>query len=127
MDARTRNLIRERAGHCCEYCGVPDDAYELPFHVEHIVANVHQLNDDVNNLAWACPRCNLHKGPNLITIDPESGEHVNLFNPRSDSWGDHFEMIEFVIRGTSAVGRGTVRLLNMNASLRVEHRREMMS
>lgn len=81
MDARTRNLIRERAGHCCEYCGVPDDAYELPFHVEHIVANVHQLNDDVNNLAWACPRCNLHKGPNLITIDPESGEHVNLFNP----------------------------------------------
>jgi 5-methylcytosine-specific restriction endonuclease McrA len=86
MDARTRNLVRQRAGERCEYCHIPDRGSELPFHVEHIVASVHQRNDDPSNLAWACPRCNLHKGTNLTTIDPFTGERADVFNPRTDVW-----------------------------------------
>lgn len=85
MDAWKRNTVRQRAGERCEYCHVPDQDAELPFHVEHIVANVHQRNDDPSNLAWACPRCNAHKGTNLTTLDPDTSERVDVFNPRTDS------------------------------------------
>jgi hypothetical protein len=126
MDARTRSAVRQRAGERCEYCRVPDRDSELPFHVEHIVANVHQRNDDPSNLAWACPRCNAHKGTNLTTLDPDTGERIDVFNPRTDAWNEHFRMDDFVIVGTSATGRGTAALLRMNMPLEIEHRREMM-
>lgn len=126
MDATTRNVVRQRAGERCEYCHIPDHNAELPFHVEHIVANVHQRNDDLSNLAWACPRCNAHKGTNLATLDPDTGDKVDVFNPRQDAWDEHFQMDDFVILGLSGIGRGTAELLRVNIPLEIEHRREMM-
>lgn len=127
MDEPTRNLVRQRAGQRCEYCHVPEEAYRLSFHVEHIVASVHQTNDDPSNLAWGCPRCNAHKGTNLATIDPQSGEQVKLFHPREDAWERHFEMEDFVVRGLTPLGRGTVHLLQMNHALRIELRQLYMT
>jgi hypothetical protein len=99
MDAATRSIVRQRAGQRCEYCRIPDAALDLPFHVDHIVASVHQRNDDPPNLAWACPRCNLGKGPNLATIDPVTGTRVGVFNPRLMVWSEHFELRESEIVG----------------------------
>ena len=126
MDSRLRSLVRQRAGQRCEYCHIPDRDSELPFHVEHIVANVHQRNDYPSNLAWACPRCNAHKGTNLTTLDPDTGEKVDVFNPRTDAWSNHFRMVNYIIVGTSGIGRGTAALLAMNKPLEIENRREMM-
>ena len=120
-------MVQQRAEERCEYCRIPDEAYDLPFHVEHIVANVHQPNDDQGNLAWACPRCNSYKGTNLATIDPVTGERVDVFNPRADVWDRHFAMVDFEIVGLTDIGRGTAHLLRMNAPRRIEHRRELMS
>lgn len=95
MDATTKNLVRQRAGDCCEYCHLPQDATPfITFHIEHVIAKQHTPDDDnlddLKRLALACDRCNLFKGPNLSSIDPNSGEIVNLFNPRTDNWNDHF-------------------------------------
>jgi HNH endonuclease len=127
MDAETREFVRKRAGQRCEYCHSPDHAHDLPFHVEHIIANVHRIDHFESNLAWACPRCNLHKGTNLSTIDAETGEVGGLFNPRNMTWQDHFEFQDGVIRGRTACGRGTVRLLDMNSEYRVQQRRQLIS
>lgn len=126
MDAETRELIRQRAGERCEYCHFPDHALELPFHAEHIVARSHRPDDSLGNLAWACPRCNLKKGPNLATIDPETDEQVELFNPRMMAWTDHFVIRQAIVVGLTPCGRGTVRLLDMNNENRVHHRRELI-
>jgi hypothetical protein len=126
MDAVTRELIRQRAGRRCEYCRLPDFTVDLPFHVEHIVATVHQVDDSLTNLAWACPRCNLRKGPNLTTIDPESGNRVDLFNPRTMNWAEHFEFRDAHITGVTSTGRGTARLLDMNNEARVTHRQKLI-
>ena len=41
MDAATRGLVWQRAGDLCEYCRIPQEAMPLiPFHVEHIVAQM---------------------------------------------------------------------------------------
>lgn len=70
IDAATRQFVRERAGERCEYCGLPQQAVGLRFHIEHVVARQHDGSDSPANLALACDRCNRHKGPNLSGIDP---------------------------------------------------------
>ncbi|NLS96502.1 MAG: HNH endonuclease [Planctomycetaceae bacterium] len=123
MDAETRQFVRRRARDVCEYCRIPQAATPLiPFHIEHIVARQHGGEDDPRQLALACDRCNAYKGPNLTSIDPDSGEIVLLFNPRLDEWGNHFMFRGGEIVGVTATGRATVRLLRMNDLRRVELR-----
>ena len=125
MESGTRTLVRNRAGNCCEYCLLPQDGCSLTHHIEHIVPRQHGGNDDHSNLALACHRCNLRKGPNLTGIDPITGEIVPLFDPRRDRWPDHFHFQGAVIEGVTAVGRTTVKLLSMNDARRIE-RRELL-
>jgi hypothetical protein len=94
----------------------------LTFHIEHITARQHGGGDDSSNLALACPDCNAHKGPNLTSIDPETGRLVALFNPRRDVWSEHFSFDGPMIVGRTPAGRATVRLLYMNEEARVEMR-----
>ena len=123
MDGQTRAFVRRRAENRCEYCRLPQVAYDLSFHIEHVIASQHQSDDSSENLALACDRCNLHKGPNLSSIDPETSEIVNLFNPRTQTWSDHFGVVGAEIIGLTPTGRATARLLNMNSSRRMQLRR----
>jgi 5-methylcytosine-specific restriction endonuclease McrA len=93
MDDALRLLVRERARHSCEYCRLAArDAPFLAFHVDHIIARQHGGTDDPDNPALACLWCNLHKGPNLSGIDPETGQITALFHPRRDQWSAHFAL-----------------------------------
>lgn len=81
-----------------------------------------------SNLAIACSRCNLHKGPNLAGIDPLSEALVRLFNPRIDVWTEHFhQALNGEIMGMSDIGRTTVCVLDMNDTRRVELRASIMA
>lgn len=115
MTAALRQLARERAGGRCEYCRLPQESSVLPFHLEHIVPRQHGGVTTEENLALACPHCNLHKGPNLTGIDPDSGEICRLFHPRRDTWADHFRAEGTRIEGQTAIGRTTAWVLDLNA------------
>lgn len=127
MDAALRRLVRERARERCEYCRLTqaDDAV-FAFQIEHILARQHGGGDDESNLALACFHCNRHKGPNLAALDPDTNQMTRLFHPRQDSWDEHFRTVGAVITGRTAIGRATVRLLKMNASLRLDLRTELV-
>jgi hypothetical protein len=130
MDARTREQVRQRAGLRCEYCHLPEALLPyLVFHVDHILAKQHldEVSDDPQSLAWACSECNYHKGPNLVSIDPQTKEQASLFNPRVDDWNIHFQVADGMILGLTATGRATARLLNMNAPRLVRLRRELVN
>jgi hypothetical protein len=77
-------------------------------------------------LALACVDCNLHKGSNLTGIDAETGTVVELFNPRTQRWSDHFRWVGILIVGNTDVGRTTVRVLDMNREDRVELREALL-
>ena|ERR1035437_9920835 len=126
MDAATRDLVRRRTAERCEYCRLHQENSELVHHVEHIVAKQHGGPDDPSNLALACHRCNLHKGPNLTGIDPQTGQVLPLFYPRHDQWTEHFVLAGARIEGISATGRATVQVLAMNDSRRLDVRREVL-
>lgn len=124
MEEATKQFVRQRAQGRCEYCGISETYFAQLFQIEHIVARSHRGESEPANLALACRRCNLHKGPNLAGIDPVSGELTRLFDPREDVWSDHFEQdSNGEIRGLSDVGRTTVFVLAMNDERRVELRR----
>lgn len=128
MDAATRQQVRRRALHRCEYCHSPQSAAPfLRFHIEHLRASQHGRDDSLDNLALACPDCNRHKGPNLSSLDPETGELVPLFNPRTDLWDECFDLVGPVIVGLNPIGRATARLLAMNDDVRVEMRTELQA
>jgi phage terminase large subunit-like protein len=114
VDAKLRQFVRTRAGQRCEYCHVPQEFSELRFHIEHIIPRQHGGTDDADNLALACPNCNFQKGPNLTAIDPTGGQIVILFNPRRDSWFDHFLYQDAYVMGLTSTGRATISLLEMN-------------
>jgi hypothetical protein len=114
--------VRQRANDRCEYCGLlQDEDPFFRFNTEHVIPRQHGGGDELTNLALARHHCNLHKGPNLAGIDPDSGELVALFNPRRQRWEEHFERREVWVLGRTPVGRATVRVMAMNA----EEQREL--
>ena len=127
MDTVTRAWVWRRASGRCEYCHIPQEATPLiSFHVEHIVARQHGGSDSADNLALACDRCNAYKGPNLTSIAPDTGAIIPLFNPRQNTWDDHFRFDGGRIVGLTPTGQATVRLLNMNALRRIQLREEWL-
>ena len=126
MDARVKSAVRDRAAHECEYCALPQHLVPLAsFHIDHIVPKMHGGTDEPENLALACYHCNLHKGPNLTGIDPETNRIIPLFHPRHESWSDHFSFQGVYLIGLTPTGRATVRVLNMNSPGRLELREEL--
>ena len=127
MDAASRDAVRRRANNRCEYCLIGQEHSELVHHIEHIVAKQHGGSDNLDNLALACHRCNLHKGPNLTGVDPETGRVVALFHPRRDQWDEHFRYRRVRIEGRTPIGRATVQLLAMNDPRRLQLRSELLA
>ena len=82
-------------------------------------------SEEHDNLALACHRCNLRKGPNLTGIDPMTGRVVLLFHPRRDRWADLFRFRGARIEGITPVGWATVQVLAMNDEPRVELRSQL--
>lgn len=108
--------VARRAGHRCEYCRAPEVLFNLPFEVEHVVPTARGGADEEANLALACRSCNLLKSDHVAGVDPDTGEAVRLFNPRSDRWAQHFaaDVESGEVRGLTPVGRATVERLRLN-------------
>ena len=123
MDSLTRRHVRERAGQRCEYCHLPEGQSPVArLQTEHILPRKHGGRDDPANLALACIACNLHKGANLTGIDPDTAQVVELFNPRIQSWTEHFAWNGCLLVGVSAVGRTTIRVMDINSKDRIRAR-----
>lgn len=127
MDPALRNAVRRRARLRCEYCLLPESlAPVVPFQVEHIIARQHGGPTVSGNLALACHRCNLHKGPNLTGIDPRTRRVVRLFHPRRMKWARHFRWDGPYLVGRTPVGRATVAVLQMNHEERIGLRQALI-
>ena len=115
MDAALRRLVRERAGNRCEYCRLHQDQDAFfTFPIDHVIAQQHGGKTEADNLCLSCYRCNSHKGPNIASLDPSTGEMVRLFHPRRDDWRGHFEWQDALLIGRTPASRATVNLLTVN-------------
>ena len=122
-----RRLIAERAGYRCEYCLLPQAAALHRHEPDHIVPLQHGGVTDLTNLALACLRCNRHKGPNIGSFDPLTGQLVPLFHPRLQVWDQHFQIVDGEIIPLTAEGRVTVRVLRFNDPDRLTERQRLIA
>jgi 5-methylcytosine-specific restriction endonuclease McrA len=81
-----RSSVRVRAQVRCEYCHLPEEVDFARYEIDHIIAEQHVGQTELENLAYACFDCNKHKGPNIASVDPRTGMRTWLFifNPRTD-------------------------------------------
>lgn len=123
VSASIREQVRLRAGQRCEYCRMFEIYSQRSYHVDHIIpVKRHRGSTGMENLAWACTRCNIHKASDIASYDFESGELTPFYNPRTQSWDDHFEMDGPIIVGKTPIGRVTARLLQMNTQNQIDTR-----
>jgi hypothetical protein len=78
----------------------------------------------IENLALACVSCSLRKAARQTVADPQSDKEVTLYNPRRDTWEEHFQWDGVRLVGLTPTGRATVAALNMNRALILAIRRE---
>ncbi len=74
--------IRECFGECCAYCQTAEFLTAMTFEFEHICPLSAGGKTVFENLCFACPSCNRHKGDCQTATDPESSEAVALFHPQ---------------------------------------------
>jgi hypothetical protein len=88
--AALRQLVTVRAQGRCEYCQSPEAYATERFSIEHIQPRTLQGPTVPANLALACQGCNGYKAVQTTSVDPETGETVELFHPRRHVWREHF-------------------------------------
>jgi len=119
-----RRRIAEEAQYRCGYCQTQEVVSGIPLTIEHITPKAKGGSDDNENVWLSCRLCNEKKGILLEALDPNTGETVPLFNPRTQMWSDHFAWSEDGSRilPKTAIGRATVDVLSLNDELRVHAR-----
>ncbi|MEB3211908.1 MAG: HNH endonuclease [Leptolyngbyaceae bacterium] len=108
--------VRQRAQHRCEYCHYSELLSSAPLSIDHIHPQSLQGTDSLDNLALACRRCNERRYNFTTGIDPATGKQVPLFNPRQQSWSEHFSWSSDALQiiGKTATGRATCNRLDLN-------------
>ena len=124
VSSRLRAYVVRRAANRCEYCCLAQTGQEAIFHLDHVVPQSAQGPTTADNLALACVSCSLRKWARLTATDPQSDEEVLLFNPRTQSWTEHFRWEAETVVALTATGRATVAALAMNRPLIIAIRQE---
>lgn len=125
ISRKLRERVAEQARYRCGYCLSSEHILGFPMELDHLIPQALGGPSIESNLWLACPACNAFKGSRISAHDPESGQTVRLFNPREQSWKEHFLWIDSGTRlvGRTAVGRATVNALHLNRPLLVAARR----
>jgi len=115
VSAALRRLIALRADYLCEYCLIHEEDAFFGCEVDHIISEKHGGQTDSDNLAYACAFCNRAKGSDIGSIVQRTGVFSRFFNPRTDSWAEHFTLDGVTIAPLSDVGEVTVRIWDFNS------------
>ena len=111
-----RREIKARAYGRCEYCKCFQKYSPGAFVIEHIIPLILGGTYLLDNLAYTCWGCNHHKYTAITALDPITNLVVPLFNPRLDSWANHFswsdDFLEMI--GKTPTGRATIIRLKTN-------------
>lgn len=121
LPAPVRQLVRQRAGFACEYCGVTETAAGGELTVDHFQPAAHDGADDVGNLLYCCQRCNQYKADYW----PMAPHEPHLWNPRRESAAMHLlPLANGTLYPLTDIGAFTIKRLRLNRPPLVAHRRQ---
>src|SRR5260370_32996932 len=123
--ADLRRRVVARAEEICEYCLIAEDDTFYGCEADHIISEKHCGRTDAENLAYACVCCNQAKGSDIGSITWDTQALVRFFNPRTDRWAHHFELVGRPIEALTPVGLVIARILGFNSAERVLERQTL--
>lgn len=129
LSPTVRRRVAEEARHRCGYCLVSEELLGMAMSLDHLVPVAQGGGNEPENLWLACRRCNEYKADQIQAADPQTGEIAALFNPRRQSWDEHFAWSSdgAHIIGKTACGRASVAALRLNRVEMVTARRLWVS
>jgi hypothetical protein len=127
MGSTPGQSVHERAAGRCEYCRLPQKATHVPFEIDHIISRKHGGRTITSNLALTCWYSNSFKGSDIAGLDPRTGKLTRLFHPRLHKWSYHFRYEGPILMGRTAIGRTTIRVLQINCDEAVTLRESLMA
>ena len=114
-------LVRQRANFQCEYCQVSETDSGGELTIDHYWPSSKGGLDDLTNLVYACPRCNLYKHDYY----PSKERDLVVFNPRIEVFQEHFLMLDNgQLHPLSTIADFTIKLLRLNRSPLIAYRIE---
>jgi len=120
-----RRQVAQDAGHRCGYCHSDESLTGISLTMDHIIPVAAGGQTERDNLWLACRACNEFKGARTHADDPKTGERARLFDPRRQTWSEHFvwstDQTEVV--GLTSTGRATAIALQLNRPMLVKARR----
>lgn len=120
MEPRAREEVRERFAARCGYCGVHEESVGATLTLDHHRPQSRGGTDEIENLVYACPRCNEHKGLYWHDSDPP---HVRLLHPGLDDLSLHLrEDQSGRLTGVTPEGAFFIEKLRLNRAPLVAHR-----
>ena len=122
-----RLFVAQRANFCCEYCLLPEYASFYTFHIDHIISIKHGGLTESENLANACPICNINKGSDIATVLNNITLSIRFYNPRIDVWAEHFEAHSSgLLMPKTSIGEATIKILELNQTDSIIERSKMV-
>ncbi|MCB0110838.1 MAG: HNH endonuclease [Caldilineaceae bacterium] len=124
-----RRKVAVQAQNRCGYCQSHQQYVPWRLEIEHITPISKGGTDNEENLWLACRACNSYKSDQTSAEDPLTGETVQLYNPRTQVWQQHFRWSEdgVLMIGITECGRATIVALNLNNLIAVTVRRNWVS
>ena len=124
VSTQTRQTVRRRANFACEYCGVSESDGGGELTVDHYHPQSANGGDDLENLVYACFRCNLHKG-DYWSENIEAAQRI--FNPRRESISEHFWLsANGTLYALTETAEFTIARLNLNRAPLKTNRRNRL-
>ncbi len=116
-----KQQVRKRANFACEYCGVSEQDTGGELTIDHFRPQSKGGGDEIENLVYCCPRCNLYKSD--FWIEPQN--EPNLWNPRQDVIQDHFWQAEDGnLYALTEKGELSIRILKLSRPQLIVYRRQ---
>lgn len=121
ISAETREIVRRRANFSCEFCGITETDVGGELTVDHFQPKSKKGSDNLENLIYACARCNLYKADCF----PENKFDQKLWNPHEESSEAHFLLLPSgELFALSETGKFTIYRLRLNRPQLIENRRQ---
>jgi 5-methylcytosine-specific restriction endonuclease McrA len=129
ISAALRARITEQSRHRCGYCLRSEELMGMALTIDHLIPQSAGGPTTEENLWLACHQFNSFKGTQTHATDSVTDIVVPLFNPRQQSWPEHFAWSEdgTEIIGITPCGRATVLALKLNTPEIIVTRRMWVS
>jgi hypothetical protein len=125
-----KHLLAAEGFHQCVYCALHDATFgERNFHVEHYKPKSHykfkHLEDDIKNLFYACPVCNVFKADSWPRAPKKDHSVESYPNPSRCDYSDLFDVNDSTgeIKGRYVASKFLVVRLHLNREQLVTERR----